>query len=343
MALLEVRPDFSAATIDDDRAQRAQTTPSRARHARAASVASGALNARSAGLVLVPTTCIGAPALSKFGLSPETVIANVVARRDALKDELEAFSLDAPLRRLAMLRMAVGFAARGHAVSERGHRSDVPWMVTLTYRPGVEWDAKHLSACMLKARNWCVRKGFVFRYVWVAEIQDGKRRADGIGRNVVHYHAVIWLPVGVRAPHFDRRGWWPHGMSRKDAPPVGVSNPVGYLLHYLKKDKDLSAMPKGARAYGVGGLDHSLRRARRWLRLPAFVQGNSSIHDEWRRATGGGWIAPTGEVFQSEYEIVHINSERCLRRVVTHHRSIEASGPFSWVTDRTRVLSGGAS
>lgn len=253
--------------------------------------------------------------------------------------------LDAPARRLSMLRMAVGFAARAHAVSEKGHRSDVPWMVTLTYRPGVEWQGDHLSKAMQKCRNWCTKKGFAFRYVWIAEIQDGKRRQDGQGRDVIHYHAVIWLPVGVRAPHFDKRGWWPHGMSRKDAPPVGVKNPVGYLLHYLKKDKDLSAMPRGARAYGCGGLDHSLRRARRWLRLPAFVQGNSSINDPWSRAVGGGWSAPDGSVWASEFETTIVGGVRCLVRLVTHPRKFstgkggECGGPFSWLTDKTESLS----
>lgn len=323
--LAQVRSDYSTATISDDRAQRGARTPARARQ----NVAErSALRAVGAGLVLVPTSL--QDPLSRVGLPSEVAVSNVVAGRAKLLRELEAFTLDAPARRLSQLRMAVGFAARAHAVSERGMRSDVPWMITLTYRPGVPWRADHLAVAMQKCRNWCVRKGFAFRYVWIAEIQDGKRRADGIGRDVIHYHAVIWLPVGVRAPHFDRRGWWPHGMTRKDAPPVGVTNAVGYLLHYLKKDKDLSAMPKGARAYGVGGLDHSLRRARRWLRLPAFVQGNSSIDDKWTRAVGGGWISPHGVRYPSEFESIVVGGIRSLVRVVTHSRVIEASGPFSW-------------
>ncbi|CAG0973072.1 hypothetical protein BURK2_01411 [Burkholderiales bacterium] len=231
--------------------------------------------------------------------------------------------------------MAVGFAARAHAVSEKGQRSDVPWMVTLTYRDGVSWAPEHVSEALRAMRNWCKKQGIAWRYVWIAEIQDGKRRADGVGRNVIHYHAVVWLPVGKRCPHFDSRGWWPHGMSQSKV----SSHAVGYLMHYLKKDKDLSAMPKGARAYGVGGLDFSLRRARRWLRLPSFVQGNSSIADGWRRVRGGGWASPDGEFFRSEFETVMVGGVRCLRRVERHPTVIDAAGPFSWTTDKEIALS----
>lgn len=292
-------------------------TPVRARQRRAGNEASARVErGEAAGLVPVPTT---------WKVPTQVAISEAAEQLDCLllTDGAKA------KRRLAKLRCAVGFAARGHAVSEKGHRSDKAWMVTLTYRPGVQWAPTHLSAAMLKARDWCRKHGFAFRYVWVAEIQDGKRRADGVGRDVIHYHAVVWLPVGVRCPHFDRRGWWPHGMSRTD-PPVQSKNPVGYLLHYLKKDKELAAMPKGARAYGVGGLDHALRRARRWLGLPAFVQANSDIHDQWKRAPGGGWSDPHGVLYPSEFQRVKVGGIDALQRVHTHDRSIDAAGPFTW-------------
>jgi hypothetical protein len=293
-------------------------TPVRSRQKRAhaeasASVAAQPQSAEGAGLVSVPTSW-------KTDLVEAVEDLDLLLCTDAAKAK----------RRLAKLRCAVGFAARGHAVSEKGRRSDQAWMVTLTYRPGADWQAKHVSAALLSMRDWCRRQGFAFRYVWIAEIQDGKRRADGVGRDVIHYHAVVWLPVGVRCPHFDRRGWWPHGMSQS----LKANNSIGYLLHYLKKDKELAAMPKGARAYGVGGLDHSLRRARRWLGLPAFVQGNSDIHDRWVRAPGGGWISPQGELFRSEFERVKLGGVDALRRVCRHPVSIEAGGPFSWLSGR---------
>lgn len=317
-----VRAEFALAAHDSDRAMHARVSPVRARQ-RAAT--SAAVRAAGAGLVSVPS-------------SPERACSAVETVEIA--EALDAVLITAEAkakRRLSSLRRSVGFAARAHAVCAKGYRSDVPWMVTFTYRPGVQWHAKHVSDALRHMYHWCKRKGFAFRYVWIAEIQDGKRRADGRGRDVIHYHAVVWLPVGVRCPHFDRRGWWPHGMSRAD-PPVSVNNPVGYVLHYLKKDKDLSAMPKGARAYGVGGLDHALRRARRWLGLPAFVQGNSSINDQWRRAVGGGWVDPDGVWYASEFQRTKIGGLDALIRVHRHATQLDASGPFSWVSDRVIAL-----
>lgn len=248
-----------------------------------------------------------------------------------LADNVGAFLLTPDRKaksRLAKLRMAVGFGARAHAVTLKGSRSDQAWMVTLTYAPGNDWRPDHVSAALHAFRLWCGREGHPLRYVWIAELQDGKRREDGKGRNVIHYHLCVWLPAGVRAPHFDRRGWWPYGMSQS----LKARGAVGYLLHYLKKDKDLSGMPKGARCYGVGGLDHALRRARRWLRLPAFVQANSDCLDDWRRHKGGGWLAPGGEWFCSEFRRISVGGVPALQRVAMHPRAIEAAGPFSWAS-----------
>ncbi len=93
----------------------------------------------------------------------------------------------------------------------KGSRNDVPWMVTLTYADADGWEPGHVKESLRSCRRWCKEQGIQFRYVWIAEIQDGKRRADGQGRNVIHYHVALWLPHGRKCPHFDRRGWWPHG------------------------------------------------------------------------------------------------------------------------------------
>lgn len=287
---------------------------------------SAAATARSAGasalgLVSDPTTHTGR-------ISQEFVQANLVAARRDLKADLGTFALDAKARRYSGLRMAVGFAARAHAVSEKGHRSDVAWMVTLTYRgDNGDWKPTHLTLAMNAFRNWCKREGFACRYVWVAELQK---------RGVIHYHLAAWLPVGVSMPHWDRRGWWAEGMSNT----LKAKHATAYLMAYLKKGdiEERGSLPKGARNYGVGGLDHSLRRARRWLRLPSFVQGNSSIHDDWKRVVGGGWCSPDGELFASEFRLVVVAGVRSLIRCAQHAVSIVAAGPFSWLSDRERAF-----
>lgn len=314
-----VRAEFSLAAHASDRAMHARVTPSRARQARASAVAA---RGAAPGLVSVPTTPTG-------GLSAPLAAAEVAANGAALQKELGAFALDAAKLRFSHLRMSVGFAARAHAVSEKGARSDVAWMVTLTYAgDNSDWRAEHLTRAMDAMRRWCGRKGFAMRYVWVAELQQ---------RGVIHYHAVFWLPLGVSMPQWDRKGFWPHGMTNT----LKAKHATGYLMAYLKKGdlESRGSLPKGARNYGVGGLDHSLRRARRWLRLPAFVRGNSSIWDNWKRATGGGWISPEGECFASEFAQVFVAGVRCLRRVCTHAVGIQANGPFSWLGDRAVALS----
>ncbi len=315
LTLLRVDPVFAhAAHLQDDAGK---VTPARARSNRAA------LEAREArGLVSVPTS--GNATL--LGQEKSFV------QRSDLVEELQAFEVDKQARRLAMLRMNVGFGARAHAVSEKGHRTDVAWMVTLTYRgDNSDWAARHLSDALHGFRLWCGRRRITVRYVWVAELQK---------RGVIHYHLAIWLPRGIRMPKWDVRlrssksPWWPHGMANR----ILAKHATAYLMKYLSKGSDYGQLPRGARAYGVGGLDHSLRRARRWLGLPSFVQGNSSILDQWRRAVGGGWIDPCGEWFRSEFETAFIAGKRMLSRVVTHARTIQAAGPFSWITDRATAL-----
>lgn len=232
-----------------------------------------------------------------------------------------AFVPDKVLTRLARLRRAVGFAARGHCVSERGCRSDQCLMLTLTYRgSNDDWQPQHISVFMTHVREWCRRHGVACRYCWVAELQK---------RGVIHYHVALWVPFGTRLPRPDEQGWWPHGMTRVEVARAAVP----YLLKYLSKGcgDTLGAFPKGSRIYGVGGLEHSLRRARRWLGLPAFVQARSDIGDAWVRAVGGGWTAPDGSHWRSEFLRCWLGFGWGVERVTDHGRPFVAAGPFSWV------------
>ncbi len=58
-------------------------------------------------------------------------------------------------------------------------RGRVGWMVTLTYRPDVEWSAEHVKASMQRFRDWARVRAPGTRYLWVAELQK---------RGAVHYH-----------------------------------------------------------------------------------------------------------------------------------------------------------
>lgn len=280
------------------------------------------------GLVSVPTT-------RKRGRHQATVPFRVRCDAQAVRGACDGFTLDKAQRRLSMLRMHVGVSARAH-LAEAPRAGWEVLMVTLTYRPGESWEAGHMADFMAHVRKWHKRNHLKARYVWVAEIQDGKRRTDGQGRGAIHYHVGLWVPQGTRLPMPDKQGWWPHGSTRIEV----AKGAVQYLLHYLKKGdtKNYGQMPKGARIYGVGGLGTAMRRARRWLGLPSFVQANSSVNDEWRRAVGGGWKSPTGEHFSSEFARVWLGDTWGLQRIAAHPRSIEAAGPFSWINDGPRAL-----
>lgn len=299
-----------------------------------------------AGLVSVPTSGRMPRRLEKRTIS-------AVEMEKALSS-LDAFLIDKQARRLAMLRRSVGFAARASNVSERATPGEECLMVTTTYDgTNEDWQPRHISEFMKKVRRWLESRGMDCRYVWVAELQ---------GRGVIHYHVALWVPQGVRLPlpdlpYMDKAGrqqppMWPHGMTRIEVARAAVP----YLLKYLSKQtsKTFGEFPRGARIYGVGGLDHAARRARRWLALPAFVQGNSSMYDQWTRAPRdglrrGGWLSPSGEHFVSEFTRVQVGGRDALKRVCRHARSLREfsvlpeedgrgpSGPFAWLSDRPKV------
>lgn len=283
------------------------------------------------GLVSIPTSVRMPKRLQKRSVSAEEI--------ERACQSLDAFLINKEARRLAMLRRGVGFSARCNNVSAKGRADDECLMITLTYAgTNEDWSPRHVAAFMKKVRAWMEARGESCRYVWVAELQK---------RGVIHYHVALWVPVGMRLPFPDqpyagRDGreyppMWPHGITRIEVARAAVP----YLLKYLSKDtsKTFGRFPRGARIYGVGGLDHAHRRARRWLGLPSFVQANSSIYDEWKRAPKGmgGWISPDGEHFPSEFQRVQVAGHDGLQRVCTHARSIEVVGAFAWLTDRPKV------
>lgn len=250
----------------------------------------------------------------------------VEAARTALASEIGAVVFDPDRRRLSRLRASVGIAARFHSLLSvrSGFRADQAWMVTLTYRPGVEWCAEQITLAVNAFRRWCDRRRVSARYVWVAELQL---------RGAVHYHLVCWLPRGLRMPKWDVRvsagsavPWWPHGMTNR----VLVRKcAVGYLMKYLSKGTEYGSMPKGARVHGSGGAGGQCRAVRRWVAYPAFIRARASVEDRWVRATGGGWLDSSGRWWASEYAPVLIGGKRGAVRVVDHGRPFVADGPYS--------------
>ncbi|MBV5336855.1 MAG: hypothetical protein J0653_02345, partial [Deltaproteobacteria bacterium] len=140
-------------------------------------------------------------------------------------------------------------------------------MLTLTYAADIEWDGRHISECLRNIRQWLKRQSIQCRYVWVAEIQE-KRKAANPDFHCVHYHVVIFLPHGLKLPMLDLRGWWPHGLTRTER----IKTAVGYIAKYASKGQESGRLPKGARMYGVGGLEGEALDEARWWALPAWLR-----------------------------------------------------------------------
>lgn len=190
---------------------------------------------------------------------------------------------------------------RAVLTAARLHVQEVPrWrvaMLTLTYRPDVDWQPGHVTALAKRMRDWLRRRGHELRYVRVAELTRAGR---------VHYHMLVWLPRGITLPKPDKQGWWPHGSTRIE----WARRAIGYLAKYASKVEDFAAgpegraFPRGLRLYAVGGLSGRARRIRAWWMLPAWLR------DEWgsehwpRRAVGGGWVSRlTGDWLPSPWRV----------------------------------------
>lgn len=192
--------------------------------------------------------------------------------------------------RLARLRSGVLTSARLISKQLEGKEYQ-PWMLTLTYRPGCQWESHHISDCLKSLRKWAKDELFKLRYVWVAEIQEGRwQKGQSLLGECVHYHLLIWVRKGVQPPKLDQVGFWPWGMTQR----LQVVAPLRYLLKYASKGSEVG-FPKGLHIHGSGGLTPADRNHRTWWLMPKWVRTIWSEHDKPRRAPGGGIVSKAGK------------------------------------------------
>jgi hypothetical protein len=189
-------------------------------------------------------------------------------------------------RRLSRLRRRTLTRARVQSQEvDPQHQAE---LLTLTYAPGHEWSPRHVRRCMNAYRLQASRDGIDFRYEWVAELQLGRMRRRGeTSAQCLHYHALLWTPIGYSYPHADTRGWWPHGMSQVER----ARNPVSYLAKYASKGTAGEQLPRGCRVSGGGGISALGRSEVRWWMLPRYVrEAFPAVGAAISRKRGGGWI-----------------------------------------------------
>jgi hypothetical protein len=244
---------------------------------------------------------------------------------------LDGFTVDKLEARCTRLRKNLGVAAKW--LSQSGFQA---WMLTFTYRDGVEWEPCHVREALQRLRVWLKRAHNTrLRYVWVMETKARKSGAE-VGTIKPHFHVVVWMPVQVCREDLklDARGFWLHGMTNVEKAVAAVR----YVMKYASKFDNEGAFPKGARCYGIGGLDDVGGSVRRWINWPAFVQARAAITDRFERKVGGGWIdRATGEWFPSEFGIVYSTPKStALVRLHDHGKpsfwgDADIRGPFNWI------------
>lgn len=193
------------------------------------------------------------------------------------------------VRRMQKVVVAAAEAART-AVNQPGRREWRVVMVTLTYASGVSWEAFQVERWCRLVRDWAKRRGVRARTQWVIELTK---------RGVPHYHALVWLPHDVFLPRSDKRGWWPHGMTRTEP----ARSCVGYLVKYASKgENSVYPLPKRCRLFGVGGRGEAERLITHRAGLPMWLAERTSDWERCSRAVGGGWFCrDTGEHFRSPF------------------------------------------
>ena len=174
-----------------------------------------------------------------------------------------------------------------------------PFMITLTYRDGVEWRPEHISGFLHAMQAWAVRQtGSRFPYLWVMELTKKGRP---------HFHVLIWAPARLTIPKPDKRGWWKHGSRSAGSRVERVRNSVGYVAKYASKFASQDAeFPPTARSDGVGGVTAWERRGIAWWKMPKDLRDDKGEGvNLWHRCPGGGWYNPeTRERTYSAWRLV---------------------------------------
>jgi len=202
-------------------------------------------------------------------------------------------AIDRDATRVRRMRRAVGHSSRLlHFQASADPVRYRKTFITLTYRGVDDWEAGHVSAFRDRLRQWCKRRGFQCRFVWVAELQE---------RGALHYHFLVWIPRKFMLPKPDKSGWWPHGASNiKEA-----QHAVTYIAKYASKTTadQAAKYPKGARMHGAGGLEQESRRHVRYWQAPIWVRDALSGRADIRKVVGGYADKITGEFVPSPWKV----------------------------------------
>jgi len=160
--------------------------------------------------------------------------------------------------------------------------------VTLTYRPGEEWEPNDLYDFKRHIKRYYGDS--LLGHYHVAEMQQ---------RGAPHYHVVIAVTADAKSmPKPDKAGWWKKGSTNIQR----IKNPKRYLLEYVKKASQKRGYPKGMRTYagvwrksaGTAHLEY------RYRVRPNYVKERVALDDVLRirrlPQKGTGWVYAGGKL-----------------------------------------------
>ncbi|WP_225560942.1 hypothetical protein [Comamonas sp. CMM02] len=158
--------------------------------------------------------------------------------------------------------------------------------VTLTYVKDADFCARNLSQFFNCLRSKLKPTGHKPRYVWVLERSGA-----------LHYHLAIWLPRGFMLNHSDLTRWWPWGSTWTQR-----CRKVSGWIHYISKRSSKTDLPKGARAFGHGGVDEQAKQAVQQAMFPRWLKALLPPDAKVKRVPKVGWLdLSTGEVYESPW------------------------------------------
>lgn len=160
--------------------------------------------------------------------------------------------------------------------------------MTLTYESTDDFQTKNISSFIDKLRRWLrrVHKRQLV-YVWALERES-----------CLHYHLIVWLPIGVSLSLDRLSKWWSFGSTWIERC-RDVSRWGSYIAKFTKPKK---LFLRGTRLYGYGGLDEAAKTAIARKSMPVWLRKLLPFGERARRRKGGGWEnLDTGEVYLSPY------------------------------------------
>jgi len=144
--------------------------------------------------------------------------------------------------------------------------------VTLTYRPGESWEARDITRVVDRYYQWGRARGVSIPIVWVAELTQAGR---------VHYHLMLWVPLGLTPPKPDKQGWWVKGMTNCK----WAHRPVEYIAKYASKGPGSGEFPPGLRLHGSAGLPLAVRVIVTWKLAPGWLKAMVPVEHGVRRVS----------------------------------------------------------